>query len=526
MSDNGQLVEKEIFVEEQEDEVGVPLGLGIGFVNWLAGAGPTIPGWWSTARDNRLRTFYKDSDHLSGTVYTFRSMMVSMPFKILPRDNTVKSHVAQAKIYHDILNNTTHSRSNLSVQGWGSGFGPWVEDILTQDNGGFLAIEGPGKADGPLTGTPTALIHLDSFRCQRTGSREFPIIYTDLDGRRFKLHQTRVIAYSSMSSSIAELYGIGFCAVSRCIHTAQSLIDDLNYKEEKMGSRPKRGLMTVENASDKAVQSIESAMMLADEAMDNRGLSRFAPVPIIGLRTGQTLSLFDLASVPDGFDYLQDVQLGMSLFALSFGVDVRQLAFAIGVAGQTKSDAEIQHIKMEGKGPGEIMQAIKQQLELKFLPPYLKIEFDRQDDFKDKLAADVKKTRSERHEMDVNTGVVSIRVAREQMVEDGDLTTEQFVQLELGDGRLDDGSEVTSLIYSKDPVVRELVDVGEATDEEVQAKIEEAQELIMTAPNANTKNKARAALEALRRLKPNDEMAETVEEVAEEEEEIDSQPVD
>jgi hypothetical protein len=522
MNDNGQMIEKEIFIEEQTDETGVPLGLGIGFVNWLAGAGPTIPGWWSTSRDNRLRTFYKDSDHLSGTVFTFRSMMTATPFKILPRDNTVKSHAAQAKIYDTIIKNNTHSRSNVSTQSWESGYGPFIEDVLTQDNGGFFAIEGPGRPDGPLTGTPTALIHLDSFRCQRTGSREYPVLYTDLDGRRFKLHNSRVIVYSSMSSSIAELYGIGFCAVSRCIHTAQSLIDDLNYKEEKMGSRPKRGLMVVEGASQKAVKTIESAMMMADEGMDNRGLARYAPIPLIGLRTGQSLSLFDLASVPDGFDYLQDVQLGMSLMALAFGVDVRQLAFAIGVAGQTKADAEIQHIKMEGKGPGEIFQVTKQQLEQKFLPPYLKIEFDRQDDFKDQLAAQIKNERSERHERDVNTGTVSIRVAREQMVEDGDLTGEQFVQLELEDGRLEDGSEVTSLIYSNDKVIRELMDVGEGTDEEVQAAIEQAQEMIMTAPNANVKNKARSALAALRKLRPmNEEMAEeTIEEAAEEEAEI------
>jgi hypothetical protein len=112
------------------------------------------------------------------------------------------------------------------------------------------------------------------------------------------------------------MYGVGFCAVSRAIHTAQSLMDNAQYKEEKLGSRPKRGAIIVEGATEKQVDAISSAFSVNDEAMDNRGLTRFSMLPVLGLKTGASASLFDFASLPDGFNNLEDTQLGMSVLAL------------------------------------------------------------------------------------------------------------------------------------------------------------------------------------------------------------------
>lgn len=526
MNDNGKQLEvtKEIFPDSTDTETyGGDVLSYIGLLPWLAGDGETVPPWWSKARDAELRRFWKNGDHLAGTVYTLRDMLKTVPFRIEPRDTTIKSHRRQAALYQDLLFNRFECRGNTAERGWDIGYGAGLEDYYTQDNGMFVAIEGPGQPDGPIEGMPTKLIHLDSFRCQRTGHREFPVIYQDMDGARYKLHATRVMVMTSMSTPIAEMFGVGFCAVSRAIHTAQSLQDNAKYKEEKMGSRPRRALMTLLGGGRKDVEAVQNAMFMSGEAMDNAGLERYSTIPLIGLPTGRTLELFDFASLPDGFDAVQDTQLGMSVLALAFGVDVRQLAFALGITGSTRADAEIQHLKMQGKGPGSVLKETKRVFERMVLPPHIRMVFDYQDDAQDERVADIRKKRSERHEKDINDGLVSIRVAREQSVEDGDLTQEQFIQLELEAGRLEDGADVTSLIYSNDPIIKRLLSIGEGTDEEIQAQIEMAQEMIQIAPNATMKNKARSALAALKKMQegnvqPEDEGQTITEEVEQTEE--------
>ena len=508
MTDNGNQV-KEIFDKEEGEDFPASGNLlsHVGLVPWMAGAGESVPSWWSMARDAELRRFYKNSDHLAGTVYTLRDMLRAIPFQVLPRDTTVKSHRRQALQFQELLEERFESRGNITGSGWDIGYGSLIEDYHTQDNGGFVAVEGPGKPDGPLTGMPTKLIHLDSFRCQRTGIREFPVVFTDLDGKRHKLHFTRVVAMASMSSPIAEMYGVGFCAVSRCIHVTQSLVDNSRYKEEKMGSRPKRALMVLEGGNPKSAQAVSNAMMLGSEKMDNLGLSRFSEIPFISLPTGQTISLFDLASLPDGFNSVEDTQLGMSVLALAFGVDVRQLAFALGITGQTRADAEVQHLKMRGKGPGAIIQEVTRQFEQKVLPAHLKLVFDFQDDTQDEQVADIRNKRSERHERDVNGGIVSIRVVREQMVEDGDLEPEQFFQLELEDSRTEDGLPLEVLFQSRDDTIQSLLGgiVPESEEIEVDEQIKLVQAEMLVMPNANMKKKAQMVLALLESLQPEEE---------------------
>lgn len=504
MSDNDNLlVEKEIFKDDALSAMsGDVLGY-VGLVPWLAGAGETIPAWWSSARDMELRRFVKSEDHLAGTVYTLRDMLTTIPKKVLPRDTTVKAHWKAAAYFTDLLEYQFESRGNTSAGGWDVGFGAGVEDYYTQDNGWFTAIEGPGRPDGPLTGAPTKLIHLDSYRVQRTGNRDYPVIYTDLDGKRYRLHQSRVIAIT-MSSPIAEMLGVGFCSVSRAIHAAQSLIDNARYKEEKLGSRPRRAMMIGKGFGRKDVEAVSSAMHLSSEGMDNAGLTRYSTIPLIGIGKENDISLLDLASLPDGFNNLEDTQLGMAVLALAFGVTSRQLAFALGVSGETKADAEVQNINMMGKGPTALLQKVVRSFERMVLPPYLKLVFDYQDDTQDEMVSRIRKTRAETREKDLSAGAISVRVAREQMVETGDLTNEQFIQLELDDGRLEDGLPLDALFTSPDAQIKDMLGAitRESLQEEIDAQAEEVRARLQTAPNAALRRKAQAVLALLLSLKP------------------------
>lgn len=508
MTTNGHIeaVEtKEIFNEREERQEEV-FGGGLSIWRWATAANETVSGWWSELRDVQLREHTRNSDHVSGTVNTIREMMIAIPVYVRAKDTSIKAHVKQANQLTDALMDKTESRGNTASIGWGCGFGGFIQDFSEQDNGAIFAADGPGRPDKELIGLFTKLIHLDSARCQRTGHREYPIIYNDVNGKRYKLHHTRVIAMASMASTIQEMYGVGFCPVSRCINIAQNLMDISRYKQEKLGSRPKRGMVTIEGAQNKQVQAVAAAIEMANEMMNNKGLSRYSDLPVIGVPG--PVNLIDFASLPDGFNELESTQLGMAVIALAFGVDMRQLAFSFGVAGQTRADAEVQHAKMRGKGPGAILQEVTRQFNAKVLPPHLYLEFDYQDDEQDKQQADINKTRAEARSIYIASGTIDTRVTRQQMVATGDLSEAQYLDLELQDGRLEDGSPIESLFYLNDRDIEFLlrdIDPDSPDEEMLDTRLEEAYFVALNAPTANLKDKGRMVAILLERLKGGDE---------------------
>ena len=439
---------------------------GIGLVMWLASANDLIPPWWSKRRDVELRKFWKRVDYLSGAIYTLESRMTTIPFRVVPKDNSIDAHVKQAAKFEENLNDASEFGA-----GWNTFFGKWIEDILTQDNGSFAEIIGPGDPDGPLIGAPFSIANLDSSRCIRTSNPEFPVIYQDKEGGKFKLHHTRVAFASLMTSPIEEMHGVGFSSVSRCINTAQHLLDILIYKQEKLGSRPHRNILVATGGLDPEI--VQSAFLQAAEVMDNQRLSRYSKSIVIGSTSAVDagLDVIDLSSLPDGFDEQTSVTLGMATIALAFGVDARELFPAQGV-GATKADALVQHLKSRGKGIGQLLEISEREIEQKFLPPYLQLVFDFQDDAQDKQVAEIKLTRSERHTIDLANETVDERTAREQMLADGDLTQAQFDEIELKSGRLPDG--VTALTLFHSPEHESLLELGvpdplniEANDAEI-----------------------------------------------------------
>ena len=439
---------------------------GIGLVMWLASANELIPPWWSQRRDVELRKFWKQVDYLSGAIYTIESRMTTIPFKVVPKDNSIEMHVKQAAKFEDLLRDATEFGA-----GWNIFFGKWIEDLMTQDNGAFAEIIGPGPADGPIMGTPLSIANIDSARCTRTSNPEFPVIYTDRRGGKFKLHHTRVAFASLMASPIEDMNSVGFCSVSRCINTAQHLLDILVYKQEKLGSRPHRNILIAKGGLDP--DNVAQAFDLADESMDNQRLSRYSKSILIGSSDSPDagIDMIDLSSLPDGFDEQTAVTLGMATIALAFGVDARELFPAQGV-GATKADALVQHLKSRGKGIGQLLEISERELSLKMLPPYMDLVFDFQDDAQDKQVAEIKKIRSDRHAVDLTNETVDERTAREQMFADGDLTQAQFEDLELKSGRLADGATALSLFHS--PEHQAMLELGvpdplniEANDAEI-----------------------------------------------------------
>ena len=503
--------QKEVFDPNQK----FPEEQGADIFSYLVEAGSTVPKWYSKKRDAELRRFWHSNDHVAGAFYAFVSRMTSIPIRVVAKDQSVKSHVDQARAYTNLLWYETTSRSDMTAVGWVHGWGMFLQDLLTQDNGAFFIVEGPGRPDGPITGMPTKLIHLDSHRVTRKANPEYPIAYTDFDGKVYKIHYTRVLAMSSMPSTQQRMYGVGFCGLSRCINYAQVLTDTLTYKLEKLGSRPKERLIIGKKGI--TAEDIGRAFAAADDQMNAMGLKRYSKTVVLApnIRSSSAeidLDVQDLVQAGQVFDEGESMMLGMNTIALALGVPTRWL-WPATATGATKADAEFQHLAGMVQGPGEIIRSIKLALEAKFLPPHLEISVDYQDDAQDEQQARIRNQRATQRKTDIEDGVVTVRVAREQALSAGDITQAQFNQMELDDGRLPSGDPITSLFDTKDTYIAELLDLGVenplnidvndpydmiiALDDAAFIAIEETQ----VAPSFQRQSKAREALAALAKLK-------------------------
>ncbi len=442
-------IDESVQKDRLEEEFG-----NLGLVRWISRAGYYVPPWWSFARDRSLRKFWKKSDHLSSAIYTMQSKMVSIPFRVVARNTANRSHVMDAEKWQEILEDGPQFGA-----GWDTFYKLWLEDYLTQDNGGFAEVIGLGPKTGPLTGRPLSISHLDANLCQRTGNPEYPIIYNARSGKKFKMHYTRVLQASQMTSPIEDMYNVGFCAVSRSINIAQNMIDIVRYKQEKLGSRPHRAILITKGGLDP--EDVANAFSAAEASMDSQGLSRYSKVVVAGSSTMKDAGLekHELSSLPEGFDEETSIVLGMATIALAFGVDARELFPAIS-SSASKADALLQHMKQRRKGPGEIMNTISRRLNMKFLPPHVKMEFDYQDDAQDRQQAEIEKLRADKRVQDASTKIINTHVSRAIMLDRGEITRNQFAKLELEDGRLMDGSSVLTLFWKDEPLINEYLDLG------------------------------------------------------------------
>jgi len=443
-----EVVEKGI--EEVRDESIQPRahgkeGAGAGWLRFpVRGGNAIISPWWSRTRDSQLLNFWRRVDVVAGAIYAMQSKLTTIPLHVEPRDLSLKTHHRQAEMFTRIL----VEESEFAVGGWMTFFEKWIESLLGQDNGTFGEIIGAGPKDGPIEGPAMGLAYLDSSRCIRTSDPEYPVIYQSAAGEGFsKFHYTRVLAKSQMTSTLEQMHNVGFCAVSRCINIAQNVYDQMIYKQEKMGSRPQRGIIIGKGGLTTA--DITNAFAMAELQMDSKGLTRYSNFVVIGSSDldDAGIDFVDLASMPEGFSEKDSMTISMASIALAFGVDPREI-WPATTSGATRAESVIQHIKQRGKAPGQILAAMEGLLNYKFLPAHLKVVFDFQDDMEDEQSAKIWRVRAESREKDIMQGTMDVRTVREKMLGAGELTKAQFLALELEDGRLENGEDILSLFVN------------------------------------------------------------------------------
>lgn len=350
----------------------VPMGPGMGTIGTLftinmlgLEADGIVPwSWYPLYRDRQLRMLYRKESIMAGAVYSLQARIRALPWTITAKP--------RAKTYfQNVLGDADEGN------GWLSFVGKLTIDLLTQDNGAFIELVGAGNPDSPMRGPVIQMNQLDAGLSWRTHDPEFPVIYTNpYTGQFHALHKTRVIRMASMEQPQELARGIGFCGVSRVQRSIQTAKAIETFKDEKISGRFRRGIIFGHGFTAKQMRQAERE---AAEAEDTEGLVSFNHIlTMLSMQPDAKLEMLDLASLPDGFDYKEDLLNYVYMVALAFGTDAREFWGATS-SGATKADAEQQHVKSQGKGIADLVQTFEHAFNWGPLRDVAELTFDKRD---------------------------------------------------------------------------------------------------------------------------------------------------
>lgn len=365
-----------------------------------------LPAWWSKSRDWALREFWKREGLWASAIYAMQAVTATSEWHVEGDENAVQ-----------------RARMPLDNAEFGAGFRNTMkklcEDWLTQDNGVFMEIIGPGNPARPLVAPPISVAHLDAGLCWRSSDPEYPVWYWNTTENRYrKMHWTRVAFSAANPSPMEQARGIGFCATSRLVTLIAILRDTQQYKLEKIGGRQTRAFLA---ASGIQKAQIEEAVEAANRLADNAGRTRFSGIPIVANPMGGTpvsLQLVEIAGLPDGFDWREEITIYAYAMALALGVDAREL-WPATAAGATKADAEVQHRKALRKGLGDFLNEIARIINQRILPEGVTFDFTPEDSEEDSIRAEIERMRADTALVMIETGAISPRGALVWLVDNG-----------------------------------------------------------------------------------------------------------
>lgn len=373
-------------------------------------------------RDFQLRSFWHTEPTIAGSVYTMSARMSVIEYDVIgsePDRPNPKNTVRAAK---RLLASADRGA------GWQRFMMKLMQDVYTQDNGGFIEVIRAGRRpDSPVLG----VAHLDSFRCTRTGDPEVPVIYEDRKGREHKMPWWTVKTVEDMPSSVETMYGSQVCAVTRALRAAQIIRDITQYKKEKVSGGFARAVHLVKGVTR---VNIEDALRLAQEQVLNQNLTRYSQpiiIPTIDMEGSLSHIQLDLAALPDGYDEDVTMRWYVALLAICFGVDYQEFAPLPSGALGSGQQSEILHLKSGGKGPALMISTVEGVFNNSgVLPSSVVLKFRVGDVRMDEEAANARYLRGRDRAMRVQSGELDIEGARRVAVEDGDMTEDLFEQME------------------------------------------------------------------------------------------------
>ena len=232
----------------------------------LASQYDIIPEWWSPSRDAWFRKYWYQENFLASAIYAISNRNAAFGWQLTGKQSDVE-YGQQLLQFADFSG------------GWQNFIIKLSQDLLVQDNGGFVEIirEARVKLNGQVLkatkeyneqaipewytyhnhkrikldakqvyNTPMdrviGIAHLDAGNCVRTGDADTPVIYTDREGKKHALKFWQVIPFNEMPSPIQKMNGVGTCALSRVFRASHIMQSMSLYNDEKLSGRFNRAV--------------------------------------------------------------------------------------------------------------------------------------------------------------------------------------------------------------------------------------------------------------------------------------------
>jgi hypothetical protein len=324
------------------------------------------PDYGNRERDAWLRRVWKLEPYLAGVLSSVVSIDKNRGWTITGGRNQVRRFV---KMLHERF----FFAPDLS--GWRMSFGGCAQAYYTADLGVPIELARLGARDGPLW----ELDFMDPSRCYLTGNPELPLRYSSSGrGNIVPFGPDDYFRVVSMPDTDESLFGLGYCAVSRCIELAKIMIGIYQYDNEMLLNRAPRGLLLLKGITEK--QWID-AMTARNAKLDGDEKKYYGAVHVLAsLDPGVELQaqLVALSQLPAEFDQQTFTDLLMYGYALAFGYDPREFWPVSSGSLGTATETEAQHRKAGGKGGLDFCLGFSEKLNEE-LPDTVNFEFEERD---------------------------------------------------------------------------------------------------------------------------------------------------
>lgn len=238
----------------------------------------------------------------------------------------------------------------------------FLTDFLTLNRGGFLEKVSYGKSDTPIQDGAKILgiNHLDAMRIYFTGNREYPYLYmSEWGGELHKMHYTRVIHLAESPSPDTLWMGMGKAALYDALTVANAQILLGKHQNELLNDVPPPGIVLFNNVT--AVE-VQTAMRQFEMMRTRDGQNVFrAPLAMSSKDPSQpaTVTFVPMATVPEGFNYKEYMDVHVNLLALTLQLDPQDIWPLTGTALGTGQQSKILEMKSSNKGPGYLLTRLE-----------------------------------------------------------------------------------------------------------------------------------------------------------------------
>lgn len=325
------------------------------------------PEYGDRTRDTWLSKIWRKEPYLAGVLSSVTSIDKNRGFTITGGRNQVKRII-------DLLHNRFFFAPDLS--GWRVAFGGSALSYYTSDLGSITEVARLNSSTGPLD----SLYFTDPAKCWLSGNISKPLRYNGGNGDIQQWSNDDYFRITSMPATNEELYGLGFCALSRCLELAKIMIGIYQYDNEMLLNRAPRGLLLLKGITQ---EQWEDAMSTRIARLEGDEKTYYGAVHVLAtLDPGVEIEaqLTALSSLPAEFDQQTFTDLLMYGYALCFGYDPREFWPVSSGALGTATETETQHRKAGGKGGLDFPLGFSEKLMSdNMLPPTIQFEFEERD---------------------------------------------------------------------------------------------------------------------------------------------------